>query len=604
MATKLSKKIIAIALLGIFGLAGCDEVTAYPKNVDDPVLQPTADNNKDIYNNELKSIYEKIREGSLASDVLDKLLYEYANSMFGRYSSSSPTYLADKEGEQFLREVAAGSDEEKDAFIASHKAYWPGEEAPTSAEDKALARAKLDAIAKSIYGRIQEALYNKISGGAYSKHNIFSEIDFLASLYFDGKSVTKFTEVQDEDPTAANYAYKGIITPEVKGKEVFESGILHEKFYMDADNSYAIEENIVSIYKELLTEQYIIDESYSTLGRSFARKVNVLSVTVDSDNKADVPALVNWVLENYIAKKDGDNYRFEGNDEEAVQELYGSVSNIMRGLPKYFRDGDDEFDQTAKDIVDGLYTTYGLYGDTTALTGLGSNTFLTSTEYGSLMKQYNKIDEDLSLTDSSIESSFNGGGAYSIEQGKIYKETDIELKKYTTSGWYIKNGGLTSLPDSIRNRLFNISVANALDVTGDDALVDRLDSTWSYDEENDISRYVAKVNGAYFLKAQTVEDKNSNKDLYFYESSSNTYYFVQIAEAVNPAKLSDGDNSYAKLYNAQHQQDIATEVCEIVGEISSYGTLAKEHWLEKMTLEYHDQVVYDYFKDNYPDLFE
>ena len=164
MATKLNKKLLVVALLGVFGLVGCDEITAYPKNVDDPVLQPTADN-KDIYNNELKSIYEKIREGSLASDVLDKLLYEYANSMFGRYSASSPTFVGEKLDEQFLSVIAKGSDADKDAFIANHKAYWSGEEAPATDEDKALARAKLDAVAKSIYGRIQEALYNKISGG-------------------------------------------------------------------------------------------------------------------------------------------------------------------------------------------------------------------------------------------------------------------------------------------------------------------------------------------------------------------------------------------------------------------------------------------------------
>ena len=42
----------------------------------------------------------------------------------------------------------------------------------------------------------------------------------------------------------------------------------------------------------------------------------------------------------------------------------------------------------------------------------------------------------------------------------------------------------------------------------------------------------------------------------------------------------------------------------IVGETGSYTSLSRSHWLEQMAINYHDQKVYDYFKDNYPDLFE
>lgn len=596
MATKLNKKLLLVSLLGVLGLTACNEVISYPNDGKGDILPPTP--TREIYNNDLESIYEKIREGSLASDVLDKLLYEFANTIFGRFSASSPSYSSLDKTAKTLSQVAAGTDQEKLDFISTHKAYWPGEEAPSTAEEKALAIAKLDAIYASIEDRIATSLYNKISGGTYSEHNIFSEKKFLASLYFDGKKVAKYNEVN-------GVLYEGIIDPEVKAEDVFEAGILHKEYYYSDVHTYAVTENIESIYKELLTEQYIIDESYSTLGRSYARKVNVLSITTDSNNKADVPALVDYVLNNFITKKDGDNLRFAAHPEESVKGLFSSVSNIMRGLPKYFNAGDTEYDATAKAIVDALYTNFGLYGDTTTLADGG---YLTSTEYGSLMKDYAKIKDDLKLTDSSIESSFTGSGAYTVEKGKQYKETEIELKKYTNDGWYIKNGGLTSLPDSIRNRLFNISVANALDKTSD-GLVDRLEveGGWNaaaYDAESKISKHVAKVNGAYFLKRETVEDKASNKDLYFYESSSSTYYFVQIVEAVNPAKLSQGDNSYTKIASAAKQETIARDVCEVVGKISSYSTLAKEHWLEKMLLEYHDTVVYDYFKSNYPDLFE
>ena len=51
---------------------------------------------------------------------------------------------------------------------------------------------------------------------------------------------------------------------------------------------------------------------------------------------------------------------------------------------------------------------------------------------------------------------------YSKEVGKQIKTNEILGNDHTENGWYIKNGGLTNLPDSIRNRLFNIGVANAV----------------------------------------------------------------------------------------------------------------------------------------------
>lgn len=605
MATK-SNKLFLIAILAAFGLTACsDDIASYPK--DGAILPPSE--KQEIYNNELSSIYEQIRDGSLASDVLDKLLYEYANTIFGRYSVNAPSYSTNDSNEKTLSQVANGSKADKEAYVKLHKAFWPETTVPENPTDSQLATAvaKLEAIYQSVEDRIAEALYSKISSGTYSEHNIFSEEKFLASLYFDGKQV--------QDYRNAPAAYEGLIPGELEGKDVFDEGILQKEYYYSDDNTYALEENIESIYRELLIEQYITDKSYTTLGRSYARKVNVLSLKVDSANKGDVPALVNYLVDNVIASKNGANKLTVAADdrhgEEAVEELYETVGRIMKGLPDYFDDTSADYDELAKTIVDDLYGDYGLYGDTATLVANPDENFLTSTEYGSMMKDYLKIQDNLVLTDSSVESSFTGSGAYTVALGKEYKEREISLKTYTTNGWHLKNGGLSSLPETIRNRLFNLSVASALDTKEGEGLVDRTNDNWSYEEENSINRYVAKVNGAYFLKAETVEDSSSNKDLYFYDSGSSTYYFVQIIEAVNPSKLSvDGPGRYAAIYgegdnnNDILQETIAREVCEEVAKISSYSGLAKDHWLEQMSLEYHDTKIYDYFKSNYPDLFD
>ena len=626
MATRNNKKFFLVALLGALslGLTACDdEIASYPKDGD--ILPPSQ--GQSIYHNELSDIYESIRDGSLASDVLDKLLYEYANTIFGRYTAKAPSYSTNESNEQTLKAIVEGNDKAaQEAFVKAHKAYWPGAtipENPTEAE-LATAVAKLKAIYKSVEDRIAKALYAKISSGSYSEHNLFSERKLLASLYFDGKKVAKYDEVP-----AGQLSEDLLISPEIEEEEVFEKGVLHKDHYYSDTNTYAIDENIETIYRELLIEQYITDQSYSTLGRSYARKVNVLSLTIDSDNKADVPALVNYLVENVIAKKDGLNAYAPAageenrNLEQTGKNLFAMVSKIMKGLPKDLSEkvlneaGDalvdnPNVDANAKEIVDALYNDgkTGLFGNTKDWEDLAKydNNFLTSTAYGSMMKDYLKIKEDLVTTDSSIESSFTGSGSYTIAQGKEYKEREIELKSYTTKGWHLKNGGLSSLPETIRSRLFNLSVASALD---SNALVDRTEDEWDYDTELVKNKYVAKVNGAYWLKAETVEDKNSNKDLYFYDSSSSTYYFVQIVEAVNPAKLSvDGSGRYAVVYkegevnNELLQETIAREVCEQVATLSSYSGLAKDHWLKEMSLAYHDDKIYDYFKDNYPDLFD
>ena len=603
MATRNNKRFLLVALLGVFGLTACsNDIASYPE--DGAILPPSQ--GQTIYDNELSEIYESIRDRSLASDVLDKLLYEYANTIFGRYTSSAPSYVKDVENEVTLKAIVESGDaNKKTEFVKAHKGFWANStipENPTAAE-VATAVARLEAIYNAVEDRIAEALYNKISGGSYSEHNLFSERKFLASLFFDGKKVADYkTATTTEDI---------VLVPEIEAHEVFTKGVLHKENYYSDANTYAIDENIESIYRELLIEQYITDESYTTLGRSYARKVNVLSLSVDSDNKGDVPALVNYLVENVIASKDGANRLIipadDRHGEETVKNLYAQVAKIMKGLPEYF-DGTNPDNALAKSIVDDLYSKYKLFGDTAAFTADPDSRYLTSTAYGSMMKDYLKIKEDLVLTNSSVESSFTGSGAYTIAQGKEYKEREIELKSYTTTGWHLKNGGLSSLPDSIRNRLFNLSVASALD---SNSLVDRTSADWNYEAEQKANKYVAKVNNAYFLKAETVEDSSSNRDLYFYDSSSSTYYFVQIIEAVNPAKLSlDGTGRYSVIYkdgdtnNDILQETIAREVCEQVAKISSYSGLAKDHWLKEMSLEYHDTTIYDYFKENYPDLFE
>ena len=92
----------------------------------------------------------------------------------------------------------------------------------------------------------------------------------------------------------------------------------------------------------------------------------------------------------------------------------------------------------------------------------------------------------------------------------------------------------------------------------------------------------------------------------FYDTASSTYYIIQIEEAASSSKLSkDSDSNYAEIYNsAEKMEEIVADVARVVAENDSYKTLSTKHWLEKADLQYHDEAVYDYFLENYPELFE
>ena len=51
-------------------------------------------------------------------------------------------------------------------------------------------------------------------------------------------------------------------------------------------------------------------------------------------------------------------------------------------------------------------------------------------------------------------------------------------------------------------------------------------------------------------------------------------------------------------------EEIVNEITKVVGTGESYSTLATKYFLEKMEIEYHDDVVYDYFEETFPDLFD
>ena len=567
MQTKFSK-IALLALLSVVGLTSCNnnEVVAKPSQYDDKLVNFE----EEVYNNVQSIVYDAIRDGSLASDVLEDVLFEYANSIVGAYNSVSSTV----EGTTLKEAYASvkGSDKTvANEFIDAHKAYHSLKEDGT--HDREVEYAKVEAKWDTIEERIAERMHKEIASGSYSERNLFSEKDYLVNLYSGLNNVANpFTS----EVTTTNEGK--IISPDVEPKDVFKEGLLNRNYYQtnydvnvaDDENGYTYVEDAIipKIYQELLVEQYLLDETYNTLGRSYAREVNIVSIKSNDEYPLAASYLVNYFVEEVI--------NVEGK-EVGLAELK-QLSNAWKGVD--LTSVEEEYLVKSKG-----FTTQTIGGETVYL----------GTEYGDLMEDYAKITDNPLTTDTSIESSFTNNNSYSKEVGLEIKSNEVALKDHTENGWYIKNGGLTNLPEAIRTRLFNIGVANALD---NEETLDRFDANFKASEE---SPYIANINGACYLKvAETQGSETSATDILHYDADSKTYYIIQVVNATSTSKLSKESSN---AYDTDVMEGIVNDVVRVVANNESYKTLATEHWLEEAGLEYHDTVVYDYFKENYPDLF-
>ena len=600
MSNKGIKKVLAVALLSTMGLIACSkDIQAKPSNYNDSLITFTEEGDE-VYNNLVSIIEDAYREGTLASAVLDKILYVYATSMFGAYNRNVTP--APAEDDVTLEEAAADVDahsaelDKADVakkFLEKHKAYWSLDDEGERAADEAEFR-RITAKWQSIEERISRSMYGDINGGSYNNDlGYFSEVKYLKSLKSDLFKVAN-AYVADEVPNATrdDQDEPVVITPDVDEEKVWveDGGYLHREYYQNAEKGYTyIEDEIIpAIYRTLLVEQYLIEESYNNLGRSSARKVNVLAISDNSNSDTAANYLMKYFVREKISK-----------GEEITLEDFKEVSNAMKGL----------LDETTHKnaLIEDINTNYPEYQgafEYKTFTGYDGETYnyYNGTDFGDMMKNFEKIKADLNLTDTAVESDFTNSYTWDAKYGLEKKTNEIKTKDYTVDGWYSESNGLGDLPDSIKTRLFNISVANILDK---EDVADRWNSeTSSYDGTVDESKLVTKINGKYYLKVASKEAGAAPEDDILFNVDGK-YYIVQIEEAVSGSKLAENSDIYEKdASNPDRKQEIINEVARVVASKDTYQTLSTKHWLEQAAIKYHDTKIYDYFKDNYPELFD
>ena len=643
-------KITALALLSAFALTACnDDIIAKPTGYDDnsPIVNI---NDAKVYNNNFKDIYDSIRDGNLASDVLDQLLYQYSVSIFGNYnkvtaSKISNNSFGDITLKQAVNSYINGDKADADAFIKAHKAYWTKNKAGnrvddtnTEVEDQENAAPSQSEYARlvkkwdTIEERIAKKLYGSISGGSYSERNVFQEERFVRSL---ANSIEhKVRKIDGE-----SQLFTGVLTSKVEDYRVFKDRtanilgnddfILHRENYQshadlddnqesaDQDATYVEDELIPDIYRQLLVEQYIIDESYETLGRTSARHINVLSI---SKNSKYVKGAVN-LMKTFVNKVIFDNEREYDIDLDTFKVVSDAWIGTFMDDPAHYQDAPaaEHDEPTPWSLMSAaLEGTEYLQASANSDSGF----YFQGTAFGEMMEEMEKINENPKLSEN--ESAYTANNAYSVDTGKEIKKSELQLKDYTSTGWYVKSSGAGSLPDAIKNQLFDINVANALNNKNAEkanCVEYTYDATngWKTNEldaegkkDNSLINVVGKIKGQYFLRnTSRIKGDPIQNDILF--ENDGTYYIVLVEDAIrstNLKKIDLNDAEQQGLTPEQIAEKFSTletyidEIVQLVADNDTYKTLSKKHWIEEMDLKYHDQVVYDYFKTNFPELFD
>ena len=643
MSNKKFSKLLVLSAMGLLTLTACSstsEIVAKPSTYKDDIV--TIEGKDDIQNNVLSVIYDALHDGSIDNEVFSKIMFKYSESVFGTYNRVT----AKDEETITLEEAAADASADGgyvkiNAFIKAHKVYWfyndegkhvSDENPDVEVDDDTFVpcqteRDNVVAKYKAVEKRIAELMYAKISGGSYTEKHFFDELKFVKSLYEAGDNVGY--EAAKADRNNGDLP-KVIVDYKIEKEDVFNENILHKKYYQNGSTLDYVEKKVIpDVYGDLLIEQYLLDEELASVRNSRARKINVIKIEKYSGFTNNADALVNDLVNQIYGNLPDALAEHVETDVKTIEDYYDSLFDVYATVSKgLYKDIQNE--ARALEIIDRLHA---IASDVYKLEDEGEdNPYYLHTTYGDLVEDYNdflktKAYDDYDNLDMTLYNKFTSNGTVLPEEGFDQEVISIDQSKSITKGWYIQNSA-PSLDSNgeITDRLFKLSVANdkievgkvsdgVAQETIDKAIeklsvvdrVQKVNGVWSVRETPDTSenKYLCSINGAYFLKFDGQYAKDDYKKDIVYDDGS-AYYIVQVLEAVKDVKLRNklSDNSYANTRGSEFLNEVINTVTTLIGETGNYASLSKEYWLEKMNIKYHDQKVYDYFKANYPDLFD
>ena len=584
-------------------VSGCDAIRALPNNYKDPIILNNDESKTDVYNNLMSQLYDQIAEGK-NDKVHEEVINIIANDQLGSY-------------DELKALVEANDDAKFAAFVNSHKEVYvhKNDESISTTTGKTkeeIQKLRVINTYNRIKERVNKVFYDEIKSGAYTDRSKFYEVKLamahFADLY-DIKDLVENGKLKDSTVWYEKYIDNKVLT------EDDVSQYIHLDRYEDYINRKIVPE----ILRDLLVEQYLFDYDQDTshiLGRAYGRKVNVIKIADESKYPNAAANLVDSFASTYITEQANPNADVD----------FELIADVWRGFEKVNEDGtvvplsSEELSLASKAKLTVVTETElkakyphtaepDFYTNMEAILGADFS-YIKESKLGILLDKYVLIDENNRFATEDAKSAlteFTSSLTYSKEVGFAMKIAELGDNDYTTDGWYVKNGGLTDLPDSIRNRLFNINVATQVDHIAKEDMETVASNMGKYESTD----YVRYINNHYYLTPETAEKFEDNPhNFVIYEGGAS--YIVEVVEAVTTSKLDleNANNSYNKLRendivaNPLFTEEIAMEIAHVLGSKDTYVNDAYAHYIELYDINHHSTAVYNYFKEKYPDLFE
>lgn len=618
-----------LALSAGFVLASCDTINALPVQYEEPVVERVGEGDYTLKDNQIGKIWEAIVSGK-SEYIHSKIIAEIAHNQFGIYFSEKDS--SNNIVERGLEDIV--EDEDIKSFINTHQAAFVSEDDAKlagSSDEAALfavRKARFEEFKKDIKQRLAEKLYAEITSGNYNdKVGRFSELKLALAHYFSGYDIGYLNESSAWNANTGvaiddtNW-YKKFITSAIIKDDLDsitkdeDTAVIHIERYKD----YLEKKVLNDIYSEKLIEEYILKNKYSTLGRAYARNVSYVKLSYTAETRAFANALLTSYSDNILEKASP-----ASRDFEKVANMWRGIKDItytgetITGLTDGYGAEDLPSGFTAKSIATRLAEQSPAYDVADLYTGtpdaeemlILSHAYVKESKVGALFERYLKavraaIDgahHNANSKDQSELDSFTGTNAHSRVKGLKDELSKLVLEDYTVSEWGLKNGGFSDLPSAIRERLFNINVANVVDNFEAYEGQDTAHPIGSYAISGPYS-YVRYIYGQYYLNKADAQRWEQDHYSYIFDEDS-SYVIVNIQDAANSTKLNvDHAKSYFETKaNKLFTENTAREIAKLLGTKESYKTDAYQHYLAKYNLNFSDQELYDYFASTYPDLY-
>ena len=605
MAKHTSKRLLLtgiFALSSAFILSACDNIEAVPANYETPIVMKDGNAYPDD-ENKLGEIYDALSSNK-NEKVVSALLEKIAEKEFGSYAELKAIFPS---GTMDLDKARAHINSHAHQFIKESDAVVAHNDEATL---DALRLSRLSYFYDDLNRRIDKVIFDEISSESYK--DTVNKTEFLEEKYARAKRQETY-DIKGFDENGnvqAGFAFKKeFVDNDFKEENVRKYLTNFEDTYED----YITRKIIPDVYKDRLIEEYIIDNNYSALGRAYGRKINYVSIKYSSEDPNTAYRLMSLFVDSYLKSDEvvGNDVSYDsliswvkGFGGIKTHVVYGVIYPAIEPL-----DVDaateaklDEIYGAKKEFVAKCEATGETFDPRPELEKYGFDaafSYYEKTKLGEILKNYEKAvvgeaTRFASSEDTAQYNEFTKSGKQSKELGLMEKITELALEDYADDGWYVKNdkdGSLSSLPEDVKNRLFNIKVSNDFDK-----------KDWSYVKGES---YFDEVKGHKYLTPTTISDEKN--DFILSDDSNSALHIVEIIEAPSTSKLNiNSDKSYLNT-DPNHPfktEEVARQIAKILGTKDTYTTNAYTSYLKLYTFTYHDTSVYEYLKETYPDLFE